>query len=96
MALYGGQRPSGGYIKADELIMEGSTINYSGGQTPVIWLTTSLQGSDESGTFRFKQNNKFWSSATGEITINNAAQIANLTLGGIVLLENGAMPVLVP
>jgi len=99
MALYGGQRDvvNGGiYMRADELLMEGCTINYSGGQTPVIWFTTSPQGSTQSGTFRIRQNNKFWSAETGEITINNAAQIANLTSRGIVLLENGAMPVLIP
>ncbi|MCL2185661.1 MAG: right-handed parallel beta-helix repeat-containing protein [Treponema sp.] len=95
MALYGGQR-SGPYMKADEILIEGCTINFSGGQTPVIWLTTSPQGSDESGTFRFKQDNKFRSPETGEITINNAAQIINLTSRGLFLFENGATPVLVP
>jgi len=98
MALSGGQRAAGGgsYMKADELLMEGCTINYSGGQTPVIWLATSPQGSDESGTFRLTQNNKFLSAETGEITINNIAQVNNLVSRGIVLLENGAIPVLVP
>jgi len=97
MALHGGQR-SGlyPYIKADELIMEGCTINFSGGQTPVIWLNTSPTGSGESGTFRFKQDNKFWSAETGEITINSTAQIINLISRGLFLFENGATPVLVP
>ncbi|MCL2175138.1 MAG: hypothetical protein FWB73_03740 [Treponema sp.] len=93
LALYGGQRAGGGgsYMKADELLMEGCVINYSAGSLPVLWFHTSPQGSDESGTFRFRTNNM-----VNGITITNAALLTPVVNAGLVRVDNGAMPVFVP
>jgi hypothetical protein len=88
LALCGGQNSSQS-IEPDHLLMDGVTINNNGGQQPLIWLFNSANGTSTPGTFQFKLNNTY----NGTL-LNNVGAITGLS--GIILLSNGAMPILVP
>jgi hypothetical protein len=84
LALHGGSS-----YPADYLLMDGNTINDTGGQRPLIW----LHNNSTPGTFKFKPNNTY----NGTL-LDTAAKIANLASGSsnVIRISNGAMPVLVP
>jgi hypothetical protein len=87
-ALYGGQTGSTP-IAPDYLLMDGNVINDTGGQRPLMWFTNSTGST--AGTFRFRPNNTY----NGTL-LDTTAAITGLAVNGLIRLDNGAMPVLVP
>jgi hypothetical protein len=72
---------------SDTLLMEGCTINYSGGgKQPLIW----LNGNTPTGRYQFKANNYY----NGTL-LNNAAAITGLG-AALIRITRGATPVIVP
>ena len=88
LALYGGQQGNNiTHIEPDYLLMDGVTINNNGGQQPLIWLYNSTGATP--GTFRFRANNVY-----NGTTLNTVMAITSL--GGVIRLQNGAVPTMVP
>ena len=83
-ASYAGAVTGGGTF-TDYILMDGVTINNSGGQQPLIWLRGNLNS-----PFRFKANNRY------NGTLLNTAAAINSLGSGVIRLQNGATPTMVP